>query len=798
MKESYRLKMTKLSILICFAVTFLSSVVYSANSTVCPGSDQLPIQYLGPALPDRWAPDGHLMYSPGVQNMQLNRANRKYPPSLVGSSERHLGWTYQHHIGIGCWQGKFYAVWDMSPKDEDIPPFHVVYSTSSDGFNWSDPKDLFPYGQAFNLRFYFYRSSNGRMLVFGAGAFETDDLREADKSILLVREIYADHKLGDVYTLIKPGPATPPTFEKSKDKGFVTACREAANHRPLLEQQDYGVFLDDKRIKWHDGKNWPGGKIGGIGDFWVFGKSQCFFHRKDGTLVSISKMGFVTQSADQGKTWSMPIIPEGLVGGSGKLWAQKTPDGKYAMVYIPQKSQRYPMAVTTSDDGITFKDMRVIHGEISPQRYEGRAKGGGPQYLRGVAEWGGDAMSLTNDAIWVIYSVNKEDIWISRIPIPILAENNVPVDDDFEEFEAGPRVPGWNTYSPVLAPVSVASEPGSSNKYLKLEDREPTDYARAIRTFKPRKTVDVSFRAKASKSDQSQLIIELMGELGTRPVRVFFNDKGQIQAVKGDRPVDVEAIKPGSGFVGTYFNNEAFDDPEESMDLLLYVDPLGSVDQNWGKSRGSTWSARWTGFIEAPYSGEVTFRAEAADGIRLKIAGSTVIDGLAPKTNRSGKINMTKGQKMPVTLEFESSYGKAKLRLFWQWNGQTKTIVPDAALSHDPKTMPEKYNIFDFKYRYADGHIEPVDVAAYKANEWNDIKIHADCTTGKYTLFLNGHEILKGANFAESSSMVYAISLRTGNKDLSTRGIVLQKDLVNTEEPSEKIEYFIDDVKTDK
>ena len=497
------LKMMKLSILTCVVITGLSSLLYAAenpllsqlpsavrqaakreDSTVQPGSDELPLQYLGPGLPDRWAPDGHLMYSPGVQNIQISRANRKHPPSLPPSdSQNHLGWTYQHHPGIGCWKGRLYAVWDMTHKDEDIPPCHVLYSTSTDGFTWSKPRDLFPYGQAYNLRFYFFHSSNGRMLVFAAGFFPTDDIREAEKEILLVRQITSDHRLGEVYTLVKPGPGRPPSFEKSRDKGFVKACREAVDNRPLLEQQDYGVLLGERRMKWHDEKNWPGGNIGGMGDFWVFGKALCFFHRKDGTLVGLCKMGFTTQSTDEGKTWSLPVIPKTIVGGSGKLWAQKTPDGRYAMIYIPQRSARYPMAVTTSDDGITFRDMRVIHGEVSPQRYAGRAKGGGPQYLRGVAEWGGDAMSLHKDSIWVIYSVNKEDIWVSRIPIPILSGTDEPVEDTFENIAPGPRVPGWNTYSPLWAPVNIISEPGTANKCLELEDREPTDYARAIRTF---------------------------------------------------------------------------------------------------------------------------------------------------------------------------------------------------------------------------------------------------------------------------------------------------------------------------
>jgi hypothetical protein len=301
------------------------------------------------------------------------------------------------------------------------------------------------------------------------------------------------------------------------------------------------------------------------------------------------------------------------------------------------------------------------------------------------------------------------------------------------------------------------------------------------------------------QADRGQLIIELLGELGTRPVRVVLNDQGQIQAVKGQEPKQTETAKlpPGSGLVGTYYNNVGFDDPEESLDHLLNVDPLLSVDQNWGKSRGSTWSARWTGFIQAPYTGQVTFNAQATDGVRLQIADTTVIDGLSQKPDRSGKIYMSKGQKMPVTLEFESSYGKAKLKLFWQWNGQSKTVVGAEALSHDPAAMPEKYNIFDFNHRYADGRMTPVDITPYKADLWQKFSIHADCTTGQYTVSLNGREIIKNVRFAEPSSMVYALSFRTGNKDITTRGIVKFKDLPNTEEPLAKISYLIDDVTTE-
>ncbi|MCK4677275.1 MAG: hypothetical protein KAT48_04015 [Bacteroidales bacterium] len=732
-----------------------------------PGSPGLPLQYLGPELPDGEAPDGRLMYSPGVQNIQISRANRKHPPSFPDDPENHLGWTYQHHVGIGCWKGQLYAVWDMTHVDEDIPPCHLVYSTSSDGFNWSEPKDLYPFNRAYSLRFYFFHSSNDRMLVFAAGYYPTDHIRESKKDRLYVRELTADHKLGEIYTLIKPGPGHPPSYEQSKDAGFLKACREALQTKPLLEQGDYGLLLGDRKMKWHDAKNWPGGKIASFSSFWTFGKSLCFYHRKDGALVATCKFGFVNISTDEGETWSQPLIPKGIVGGSGKLWAQKTPDDRYAMIYIPQMDHRYPMAITTSDDGITFKDMRLIHGEVPPQRYVGRRKGIGPQYLRGISEWGGDGSRQEKDCIWTVYSVSKKDIWVSRIPVPIAAAAEAHADDRFDNIAAGPRVPEWNTYSPIWAPVSVAAE--GRNHFLQLEDREPTDYARAIRTFPQSKSISADFRVAAAQVERGRLEIELLGELGSRPARLILNDRGQIQAV-------ISRIKPEESFApglkGVFFNKADFRDRASENEIL------DSLDNNWGRSRGGDWSARWTGLLEAPYSGEVAFNAEATDGLRLKIADKVVIDGLSKDGARSGKVAMKKGEKTPITLEFTSAEGKARLCLSWSWAGQPPTIVPAAALSHKEEPGPEI-----------------IDLTPYRADEWLDFKIHADCLAGKYTVRVNGREVLKEAAFAEPSSMVYALSFRTGEYRGTPSGKAKQ-DIPNSEEPLARVVYRVDDVIT--
>jgi len=147
-----------------------------------------------------------------------------------------------------------------------------------------------------------------------------------------------------------------------------------------------------------------------------------------------------------------------------------------------------------------------------------------------------------------------------------------------------------------------------------------------------------------------------------------------------------EAGNYRQGLAGTFFNGEDFTRPDDlwdEMDILL------TVDHNWGMDRGNDWSARWAGFIEGPFSGEVSFTAKAIDGLRLIISDVVVIDGLDEDGARSGKLVMEKAKKAPVVLEFTSAKGQAELHLYWQWKGQARTIVPSTALSHNPSRHPD-------------------------------------------------------------------------------------------------------------
>jgi hypothetical protein len=317
----------------------------------------------------------------------------------------------------------------------------------------------------------------------------------------------------------------------------------------LLEQQDYGELLGDRKMSWHNPANWPDGKVPGKSKYWTFGKAMDFYHRQDGTLVSLSKLGFVTLSSDGGNTWSKPVVPPGIITGTAKIWGQRTGDDKYALIYNPATARRFPLGIDVSDDGINFHDMRIIHGDVPPIRYKGRAKGAGPQYIRGIAEWAGDPETIKKfgqSAIWIIYSISKEDIWISRIAVPVKVDTTDAVDDTFDDMPTGQRVPNWHTYVPTWTQVDIAKDSQGNNQFLEMVDSDPVDYARAIRTFPTSRAGTVSFRLQAEQTDHGRMEIDLLGKENARAVQLVLNDQGKLQALDGNTVKDLGTYQSGA------------------------------------------------------------------------------------------------------------------------------------------------------------------------------------------------------------------------------------------------------------
>ena len=104
--------------------------------------------------------------------------------------------------------------------------------------------------------------------------------------------------------------------------------------------------------------------------------------------------------------------------------------------------------------------------------------------MRGIVEGNGDPPG--ND-LWVVYSVNKEDIWISKIPVPITRSFKGEINDSFDNNSVVEPLRYWNIYSPKWCPIKITKTPFKSGYSICLTDRDPYDYAKAVRMIDPRK-----------------------------------------------------------------------------------------------------------------------------------------------------------------------------------------------------------------------------------------------------------------------------------------------------------------------
>jgi hypothetical protein len=285
--------------------------------------------------------------------------------------------------------------------------------------------------------------------------------------------------------------------------------------------------------------------------------------------VALFKASWAALSADEGRSWSAPVRVPSIVTDGAKTWGQRTDDGRYAIVYNPVTfgSHRWPLAVATGDDGILFDNMLLVNGDVPPRRFFGRAKDYGLQYVRGISEGNGDP---PGSEMWLTYSSNKEDIWVSRVPVPIRSRVEGPVEDSFDGLDVDDVVPDWNLQQPRWARTTVVAFPSAENKSLQLEDRDPYDYAKAVRVFAEATSVRVAFRVFAKQSDTGRLEIEVLDHGGHRPVQVVFGNDGRVQAADGGGRADAGPYRAGSW----YRVEIVADAAEQKYDLSLNGKPV--------------------------------------------------------------------------------------------------------------------------------------------------------------------------------------------------------------------------------
>ena len=502
------------------------------------------VRYTGSVLSDPYRHDGGLAPAVGVHNIQLMRAHRD---SLTARCN--YGWTYNHQPMMCHWQGRFYVHFLCDSVSEHVPPSRTMLMTSADGYRWTEPEELFPpyrvpdgttkpgvadtarqLGAVMHQRFGFFTASDGRLLAsgnYGIALHPKDDPNDGNGIGRVVREIKADGQLGPIYFVyynhgFGPRNTDFPHYTRSGDRGLRAACREMMAH-PLWRMQ---MVEEADR---HD-PMLPLDKTY---------KAFCHYELPDGRTVGLWKHALTAISADGGETWPAEARrAPGFVNSNAKIWGQRLTDGTYATVYNPSEF-RWPLAISLSTDGLEYTTLNLVHGTVPPMRYGGGYKSFGPQYVRGIQPGNG---TPPDGDLWVTYSVGKEDIWVSHIPVPVREAVTAHVDDDIACAERLADLREWNLTSGLWTPVGLEERDGT--RWLTLSDRDPFAYALAERIVPASRELHVEFDLVAEQADYGNLQIDVTDRHGTPCARLELADS-LMRAKGGARYARVAPLEAG-------------------------------------------------------------------------------------------------------------------------------------------------------------------------------------------------------------------------------------------------------------
>ena len=151
---------------------------------------------------------------------------------------------------------------------------------------------------------------------------------------------------------------------------------------------------------------------------------------------------------------------------------------------------------------------------------------------------------------------------------------------------------------------------------------------------------------------------------------------------------DDDTPPPGNaGLQGAYYDTIDF-----GGSPIVRTDP--TVDFDWATGSPlagigpDTFSVRWTGRVQAPFSGTFTFHTESDDGVRLWVDGELLVDQWVDQslTEWTGSIALVGGASATLQMDYYENGGRAGARLLWSAPGLQTTVIPTGLL--DPRTGP--------------------------------------------------------------------------------------------------------------
>ncbi|MSU64923.1 MAG: hypothetical protein EXS38_02205 [Opitutus sp.] len=317
---------------------------------------------------------------------------------------------FSHHPNLVVYQDRLYAMWSSGLRSEDENGQRILWTNSADGGSWAAPSVLIadPDGDA------------GRLNAVAAGFHVQGRRLVAYYTATTVTSRHIWNKRPDepdpcVYAIASDDTEHWSKPQKIVEGFFIDSPRRLPSGRLLMNGQYPSMAI---RLIYTDSPDgltgWKDAAVPPLPDVKPGFPEPNWFFRKDGTLVMLFRATneqpwlYASESTNQGSSWSAPVRTN-IPSATSRMAVGNLPDGRAYCIWNPsQKFGRVPLVIALSDDGVTFNHAYVLRGEPAKQKFVGTAKADGWQYPS-VAVWRG--------SLWVVYSVNKEDVSISRVKL---------------------------------------------------------------------------------------------------------------------------------------------------------------------------------------------------------------------------------------------------------------------------------------------------------------------------------------------------------------------------------------------
>lgn len=327
------------------------------------------------------------------------------------------GGTYSHHGYVTHHENVLFAIWSNHACDEDAPGQRALFSLSRDeGENWEVPAEAFPPRDEVKPGAEQDDSRDRVLIANGFAVVDNTLFGVAEVHVLerrrglgrLARSISSDGSLGPIFWLIEDPPAPRPGFEPYPDAGHPEFSDTAGAINDYLARPEHLPSWEfvHQTTRPHAA---DGNRLCEPTQSWRLDERTLVRLWRD---LSKSTGGQYAQfSFDGGESWIEPVQAD-FPDAYSRAAAGQLPDGTAYVINNPGTT-RDPLVISLAEDGLTFDRHAVIAHEAPSRRYEGRYKGPGFQYPRAT---------ILRDRMHIIYSVNKEDMRVTSIPVESLKD----------------------------------------------------------------------------------------------------------------------------------------------------------------------------------------------------------------------------------------------------------------------------------------------------------------------------------------------------------------------------------------